>query len=113
MLLGGLGFLILIYVFLLVKTDRIIEVLSLDKGFDDSSFNLGNLTKLTLAQLAILIVGLATMFHVLSDIIGFVHYEFNKFENEINPYFIGALIKFLLSAVLVVKNKVIATFLLK
>ncbi len=113
MLLGGLGFLILIYVFLLVKTDRIIEVLRLDKGFDDSSFNLGNLTKLSLAQLAILIVGLATMFHVLSDIIGFVHYEFNKFENEINPYFIGAIIKFLLSAVLVVKNKVIATFLLK
>ena len=53
---GGIGFLLLIYVFLLVKTDRIIEVLRLDKGFDDSSFNLGNLTKLSLVQLAILIV---------------------------------------------------------
>ncbi len=113
MLLGGLGLFVLIYVLLLVKTDRIIEALRLDKGFDDSSFNLGILTKQSLAQLAIFIVGLAIMFHVLPDIIVFVNYEFNKFENEINSHFIGALIKFLLPAVLMVNNKVIASFLFK
>lgn len=81
LLLGGVGFLILIYVFLIVKTDQVIYVLKLDKGFDNTNFDLGNLTKQSLLQLAILIVGLVIMFEFLSDIISFVQYEMNKFGN--------------------------------
>ena len=113
MILGGVGFLLLVYVFLIVKTDQLIYLLKLDKGFDNESFDLGNLTKQSLFQLAILIVGLVTMFGVLSDIISFVQYELNKFGNEINPYLIGAIIKFAVSAIIVVKSKKIATLLLK
>lgn len=113
MILGGLGFLLLVYVFLIVKTDQIIYLLKLEKGFDNESFDLGNLTQQSLFQLAILIVGLVTMFSVLSDIISFIQVEINQFGNEINPYLIGAIIKFAVSAIIVVKSKKIATLLLK
>ena len=112
-ILGGIGFLALVYIFFILKTDQIIQLLNLEKGFDDSKFDLGYLTKQGLFQLALLIVGLSLMFGVLSDIISFVQYEINKFENETNPYLIGAIIKFVVSAIIVVKNKNIAKLLLK
>jgi hypothetical protein len=112
-MLGGAGFLVIIYVFLILKTDQIIYLLKLDTGFDNSNFDLGNITKQSLFELAILIVGLTIMFSVLSDIISFIQIETYKYENQINPYLIGAIIKFVLSAILVVKSNKIATLLLK
>ena len=112
-ILGGFGFLFLVYLFLILKTDQIINLLKLNEGFENEKFDLGDMTTQSLFQFAIVLVGLVLMFSVLSDIISFIQYELNKLDNEINAYLIGAIIKFVAAAILVVKNKNIASFLLK
>ena len=42
---------------LLFKTDFIIDILKLDKGFDEEQINLGNLTNESIFKLALIIIG--------------------------------------------------------
>ncbi|WP_298139399.1 hypothetical protein [Flavobacterium sp.] len=46
-----------LFLILLFKTDFIIDKLKLDKGFDDSQINFGNLTNESILKLAIFIIG--------------------------------------------------------
>lgn len=46
-----------LFLILLFKTDFIIDILKLDKGFDDEQINLGNLTNESIFKLALIIIG--------------------------------------------------------
>jgi hypothetical protein len=48
---------VLLFLFLLLKTDYIINILKLDKGFDDEHINLGNLTNANIFKLSLIIIG--------------------------------------------------------
>lgn len=46
-----------LFLILLFKTDFIIDILKLDKGFDEEQINLGNLTNESIFKLALIIIG--------------------------------------------------------
>lgn len=52
-----LTIIISLFLFLLFKTDFIIDLLKLDKGFDDEIINFGNFNNLNILKLSILIIG--------------------------------------------------------
>jgi|SRR5690554_392106 len=82
-ILGVFGFTflaILIYYFLIKKTDQIIDFIKLDKGFDNQNIELGNLGTNKILMLGIILIGGLLLISNLAD---FIQYSFYAFKNNI------------------------------
>ena len=82
-ILGVLGFTllaILIYYFLIKKTDQIIDFIKIDKGFDNPNIELGNLATDKILMLGIILIGGLLLISNLAD---FIQYSFNAFKNNV------------------------------
>lgn len=85
MLLWGFGataLVILIYIFLVLKTDRIIDLLKIDKGFDDERIELGNFNSEKIFKLALIIIG---GFLIVDYLPHFLQYTYLAFKNHASP----------------------------
>lgn len=82
-ILGVLGFTllaILIYYFMIKKTDQIIDFIKIDKGFDNPNIELGNLATDKILMLGIILIGGLLLISNLAD---FIQYSFNAFKNNV------------------------------
>lgn len=80
-ILGSAVLMILLFVFLLRKSDNVIDVLKLDKGFDDERIELGNLGSLEIVKIALIFIG---GFMILDYLPEFLHYCYLGFKKEIS-----------------------------
>ncbi len=79
--LGSAILMILLFVFLLRKSDNVIDVLKLDKGFDDERIEFGNLGSLEIVKIALIFIG---GFMILDHLPEFLHYCYLGFKKEIS-----------------------------
>lgn len=82
-ILGVLGFTllaILIYYFMIKKTDQIIDFIKIDKGFDNPNIELGNLATDKILMLGIILIGGLLL---ISNLANFIQYSFNAFKNNV------------------------------
>ncbi|WP_190811678.1 hypothetical protein [Flagellimonas sp. S3867] len=80
-ILGSAVLMILLFVFLLRKSDNVIDVLKLDKGFDDERIEFGNLGSLEIVKIALIFIG---GFMILDHLPEFLHYCYLGFKKEIS-----------------------------
>ncbi|SHG77861.1 hypothetical protein [Winogradskyella jejuensis] len=73
--------LILIYVFLIKKTDAIIDFLKIDRGFDDNELKLLDFNSKKVLMLGIILIG---GYLIISELSNFIQYAFLAFKNEIS-----------------------------
>ncbi len=78
---GSLIITILIFVLLLRKTDLIIDILKLDKGFDDDIINFGNFNSNKIFYLSLILLG---GYLILNYIPEFLEYTFLAFKETIS-----------------------------
>jgi hypothetical protein len=79
---GASVLIILIYVLLIRKTDLIINLLKLDKGFDDDRIEFGNFNSQKIIQLALILIGGFMIIDYLPD---FLQYTYLAFKKEVSP----------------------------
>ncbi len=79
-ILGLTTFVASIYVFLILKVDRIIDLLKIDKGFDDDQIILGDFTTKKLVKFAILLIG---GFLVVDYLPSFLHNSYIAFKEQV------------------------------
>jgi len=72
---------IMLFIFLLRKSDSVIDVLKLDKGFDDDRIEFGNLGSLEIVKIALIFIG---GFMFLDHLPEFLHYCYLGFKKEIS-----------------------------
>ena len=70
-----------IYVFLLMKTDRIIKALGLQKGFDDDEIRISDFNSRKIAMFAIILIGGILIVQHLPD---FLYYSYLAFKKEVS-----------------------------
>ena len=83
-LFGGLFFTflgVLIFYLLIKKTDSIINVLKIDKGFDDQNINISKFDSRKVLMLGIILIGGFLFINNLSD---FIKYVFIAFKEEVS-----------------------------
>ena len=80
-ILGSAMLMILLFVFLLKKSDTVIDVLKLDRGFDDDRIEFGNLGSLEIVKIALIFIG---GFMILDHLPEFLHYCYLGFKKEIS-----------------------------
>ncbi len=85
-ILGSAVLIILLFVFLLRKSDNVIDVLKLDKGFDDERIEFGNLGSLEIVKIALIFIG---GFMFLDHLPEFLHYCYLGFKKEISATGLG------------------------
>ncbi len=73
---------LLIYIFLIRKTDRIIDLLKIDKGFDDERIEFGNFNSRKIIQLALIVIG---GFLIIDHLPNFLQYTYLAFKKEVSP----------------------------
>ena len=73
---------ILLFVLLIRKTDLIIDLFKLDKGFDDEKIMFENFDGVKIIQLALLIIGIYLIIYYLPE---FLQYAFLAFKKEVTP----------------------------
>ncbi|TRZ46153.1 hypothetical protein DMZ48_02525 [Robertkochia solimangrovi] len=78
---GIIIFLVLIFTFLIQKSDRIINALKLDQGFDDNRIELGNFNKENILQLALILIG---GFLIIDYAPVFLHFCFLAFKSKVS-----------------------------
>ncbi len=71
---------VLIYYVLIKKTDEIIEILNIDKGFDDERIEIGNLNAEKIVMLGIILIG---GFLLISNLADFMQYSFLAFKSKV------------------------------
>ena len=72
---------ILFYYLILRNTDRIINFLGIDKGFDDSKIHLSDFNSTKVLMLGIILIG---GFLIVSEFSRLIEYSFIAFKNEID-----------------------------
>ena len=80
--LGAIIIPILLFVLLIRKTDLIIDLFKLDKGFDDEQIMFENFDGVKIIQLALLIIGIYLIIYYLPE---FLQYVFLAFKKEVTP----------------------------
>ena len=75
------GLAVLIYVFLILKTDTLIDLLKLDKGFDDDKIELVNFSSQKIIQLALLLIG---GFLIIDYFPNFLNYSYLAFKAQVS-----------------------------
>lgn len=78
---GSAVFMIALFVFLIQKSDVIIDVLKLDKGFDDERIEFGNLSTLEIIKISLIFI---SGFLILDHLPEFLHYCYLGFKKEIS-----------------------------
>lgn len=81
-ILGLSALVFLIYVFLIKKTDQIIDLLKLDKGFDDDHIDLGSFNNEKIFKFALIIIG---GFLIVDYIPNFLQYTYLSFKSQVSP----------------------------
>ena len=81
-IIGVAIFIVLIYIFLILKTDPIIDLLKIDKGFDDERIELGNFNNKALIKLALILIG---AFLIISYTPEFLQYCYLAFKDQVSP----------------------------
>ena len=79
---GATALVALIYVFLILKTDRIIDILKIDKGFDDERIELGNFNSEKIFKLALIIIG---GFLIVDYLPNFLQFTYLAFKSQVSP----------------------------
>ncbi len=79
---GVILFVVLVYVFLILRTDKIINLLKLDKGFDDDMIELGNFNATKIFKFALIFIG---GFLIIDNFPDFLYYCYLAFKNEVSP----------------------------
>lgn len=72
---------ILLFILLLRKSDTVIDVLKLDKAFDDERIEFGNLRSLEIVKIALIFIG---GFMILDHLPEFLHYCYLGFKKDIS-----------------------------
>lgn len=80
-ILGSAVLMMLLFIFLLRKSDTVIDVLKLDKAFDDERIEFGNLGSLEIVKIALIFIG---GFMILDYLPEFLHYCYLGFKKEIS-----------------------------
>lgn len=81
-ILGSSVLMFALFFFLLRKSDVIIDVLKLDKGFDDEQINFGSLSSLEILKIGLIFIG---GFLVLDNLPQFLNYCYLAFQLEVSP----------------------------
>lgn len=71
---------LLVFTFLIFNTDKIINLLKLDKGFDDERIELGNFNNKKILQLALILIG---GFLFLGHLPNFLQYCYLAFKKQV------------------------------
>ncbi|NQZ45412.1 MAG: hypothetical protein HRT65_13970 [Flavobacteriaceae bacterium] len=71
-----------LYVFLIRKTDKIINWLKVDTGFDDDRIEIGNFNAMGIVKFALILIG---GFLVIDYLPSFLHYSYLAFKKEVSP----------------------------
>jgi len=79
--------LVLIFAFLIRKTDKVIDILKLDTGFDSPRIELGNLSGLDIMKFALIVIGGFLMIDYLPEFLQYCYLAFKSkvSRNGINP----------------------------
>lgn len=80
-ILGSAVLMILLFIFLLRKSDTVIDVLKLDKAFDDERIEFGSLGSLEIVKIALIFIG---GFMILDHLPEFLNYCYLGFKKEIS-----------------------------
>lgn len=80
--LGAISLTILIYTFLILKTDTIIRWLKIDSGFDDDNIMLGNFNEAAIIKLALILFGGLLIVNYSPD---FLYYCYLALKKEAAP----------------------------
>ncbi|MDT0620860.1 hypothetical protein [Croceitalea vernalis] len=80
-IIGSALFMIMLFLFLLKKTDTVIDVLKLDKAFDDERIEFGNLGSEEIVKVALIFIG---GFLLLDHLPEFLHYCYLGFKKEVS-----------------------------
>jgi hypothetical protein len=110
---------ILLFLFLIFKTDFIIDILKLDKGFEDDRIQFENLNSESIVKIAIFLIG---GFLIIDYLPNFLNYTLQAFRSKVQSseysnipvnYFnwIVSGINILLGYILITNYKVIANYL--
>ncbi|MEY8022179.1 hypothetical protein AB8P51_15200 [Muriicola sp. SD30] len=85
----SVGFIILILLFfaLMRKSDAIIDILKIDRGFDDDHIDLGNLSQKQILDFALILIGGFLFLDHLPEFFSFCYLGFKKLVsgNNLNP----------------------------
>lgn len=79
---GATVFVVLTYIFLILKTDKIIDLLKIDKGFDDERIELGNFNNESIFKFALLFIGGLL---IVDYVPNFLQYTYLAFKSEVSP----------------------------
>ncbi|MFD0976984.1 hypothetical protein [Salinimicrobium gaetbulicola] len=79
---GFTALIIGVYILLIRQTDRIINLLKIDKGFDDERIILGELNAVKILQLGLIIIG---GFLIIDYLPNFLNYTFLAFKGQVSP----------------------------
>jgi len=80
-IIGAALFMIMLFIFLLQKADTVIDVLKLDKKFDDERIEFGNLSAVEIVKIALIFIG---GFLLLDHLPEFLHYCYLGFKKEVS-----------------------------
>lgn len=80
-ILGSAVLMILLFIFLIRKSDNVIDVLKLDRGFDDDRIDFGNLGSSEIVKIALIFIG---GFMILDHLPEFLQYCYLGFKKEIS-----------------------------
>jgi len=78
---GATAFVILIYILLILKTDRIIDLLKIDKGFDDERIEFGNFNNEKIFKFALIVIG---GFLIIDYLPNFLQYTYLAFKSQVS-----------------------------
>jgi len=67
-----------IFLFVLFKSGKIVDILKLDKGFDDEKIEFGNFNNLKIMKLAVILIGGIMIVSNLSEFLNFLYHAFKN-----------------------------------
>ncbi len=80
---GASALVCLIYIFLILKTDKIIDLLKIDKGFDDDRIEFGNFDTEKIFSLSIIIIA---GFLIIDYLPNFLQYTYLAFKKQVSSH---------------------------
>ena len=80
-----------LFVLLIFKSDKVVKLLKLDKGFDDERIEIGNLNTNSIVKLAVIIIG---GFLILDNIPAFLSHTLYAFKGDIVGIYYDTMDKF-------------------
>jgi uncharacterized protein with PQ loop repeat len=86
-ILGVTIFVALIYIFLILKADWIIDLLKIDRGFDDEHIELGNFNNSAIIKFALILIG---GFLIIDQVPNFLQYCFMAFKEQVSVKGVGS-----------------------